>query len=41
LIIAKGDDFVDITEQAFATAVSNPESLTNLIKNEVNKRLNQ
>ncbi|MDL2230893.1 nitrophenyl compound nitroreductase subunit ArsF family protein [Bacteroidales bacterium OttesenSCG-928-L19] len=40
LIIAKGDDFVDITEQAFATAVNNPESLTNLIKDEVNKRIN-
>lgn len=40
LIIAKGDDFVDITEQAFATAVNNPDALTDLIKNEVNKRIN-
>jgi isocitrate dehydrogenase len=41
LIIAKGDDFIDITDQAFATAVNNPESLTSLIQDEVNKRLNQ
>lgn len=41
LIIAKGEDFIDITDQAFATAVNNPESLTSLIKDEVNKRLNQ
>jgi len=38
LIIAKGEDFVEITEQAFATAVKNPQSLENLIKEEVNKR---
>ena len=40
LIIAKGDDYVDITDQAFATAVGNPDALTNLINDEVNKRLN-
>lgn len=40
LIIAKGDDFIDITDQAFAMAVGNPDALTNLIKEEVNKRLN-
>ncbi|MDR2010929.1 MAG: nitrophenyl compound nitroreductase subunit ArsF family protein [Bacteroidales bacterium] len=40
LIIAKGDDYVDITDQAFATAVGNPDALTNLIKDEVNKRIN-
>ncbi|MCL2329543.1 MAG: nitrophenyl compound nitroreductase subunit ArsF family protein [Bacteroidetes bacterium] len=39
LIIAKGEDFVEITDQAFATAVKNPQSLENLIKEEVNKRL--
>lgn len=39
LVIAKGNDHVDITEQAFANAVNNPEVLTELIKTEVNKRL--
>ena len=39
LIIAKGENFVEITQQAFATAVNNPQSLENLIKVEVNKRL--
>lgn len=39
LIIAEGDNNVDITDQAFATAVNNPQSLENLIKEEVNKRL--
>ncbi|MDR0296333.1 MAG: nitrophenyl compound nitroreductase subunit ArsF family protein [Prevotellaceae bacterium] len=39
LIIAKGEDFAEITEQAFATAVGNPQALENLIKEEVNKRL--
>ena len=39
LIIAKGDNSVEITDQAFATAVGNPQSLENLIKKEVNKRL--
>ncbi|MCK9303298.1 MAG: nitrophenyl compound nitroreductase subunit ArsF family protein [Bacteroidales bacterium] len=40
LIIAKGENHVEITDQAFATAVSNPQSLENLIKEEVNKRIN-
>lgn len=39
LIIAKGENFVEITEQAFATALDNPQSLKNLIKKEVNKLL--
>jgi len=39
LIIAKGDNSVDITQQAFASAVGNPQALENLIKEEVNKRL--
>jgi len=39
LIIVKGDNAVDITEKAFATAVGNPQALENLIKDEVNKRL--
>lgn len=39
LIIAKGDNSVEITEQAFATALNNPQSLENLIKDEINKRL--
>jgi ABC-type Zn uptake system ZnuABC Zn-binding protein ZnuA len=39
LIIAKGSDNIEITKQAFATAVENPQSLETLIKDEVNKRL--
>ncbi|HPW66977.1 MAG TPA: nitrophenyl compound nitroreductase subunit ArsF family protein [Salinivirgaceae bacterium] len=39
LIIAKGDKSVEITEQAFANALSNPESLKNLIIEEVNRKL--
>jgi len=39
LIISKGENFVEITDQAFATAVKNPQSLENLVKKEVNKRL--
>ena len=39
LIIAKGDNAIEITQQAFATAVNNPQALENLIKDEVNKRL--
>jgi len=39
LIIAKGEDFIEITDQAFSTAVGNPQSLENLIKKEVTKRL--
>lgn len=40
LIIAKGGNSVNITEQAFANAVNNPEVLVDLIKKEVNSRLN-
>jgi len=39
LIIAKGENAVEITDQAFATAVENPQALENLIKDEVSKRL--
>lgn len=38
LIIAKGDNSIDITEQAFANAISNPIVLSDLIKKEVNQR---
>lgn len=40
LIIAKGNSSIDITEQAFANAVNKPEVMVDLIKNEVNKKLN-
>lgn len=39
LIITKGDNSINITDKAFATAVNTPESLTDLIKTEVDKRL--
>ncbi len=39
LLIAKGEDYTDLTEQAFANAVNLPDALTNLIKEEVNKRI--
>ena len=39
LIIAKGDDFVDITDQAFANAVNNPDVLSDLITEEVTQRI--
>ncbi len=39
LIITKGDNYVDITEQAFANAVSSPTVLSDLIKKEVNQRV--
>lgn len=39
LIIAKGENSIDITDRAFASAVNSPETLTNLIKEEVNSRL--
>lgn len=39
LIIAKGDNSVDLTDKAFANALNSPENLTNLIKTEVDKRL--
>lgn len=38
LIIAKGDNSVDITEQAFANALNNPDVLSDLIKKEINQR---
>lgn len=41
LIVARGGDNVDITKQAFAMAVDNPEALAALIKAEVDKRLAQ
>lgn len=40
LIITKGDNSVNITEQAFANAVNSPEVLVDLIKKEVDSRLN-
>ena len=39
LIVAKGSDNIEITKQAFASAVNNPENLTDLIKTVVDKRL--
>lgn len=39
LIIDKGGNKVNITEQAFANAVNHPDVLIELIKREVNKRL--
>ena len=39
LIVSKGKDAIEITDQAFATAVENPQSLENLIKEEISKRL--
>lgn len=39
LIIAKGDDHIEITKEAFANALNSPEKLTALIKTEVDKRL--
>ena len=38
LIIAKGNNSVDITEQAFSNALNNPDVLSDLIKKEVNQR---
>lgn len=38
LIIAKGDNSIDITEQAFANAINNPNVLSDLIKKEVNQK---
>lgn len=40
LVIAKGDDAVNITQQAFANAVKTPYVLAGLIQTEVDKRLN-
>lgn len=39
LIIAKGDQSIDLTELAFANAVNSPEVLEKLIKDEVNKNI--
>ncbi len=39
LIIAKGENAVEITDQAFATAVENPQSLEKLITDEINRHL--
>jgi len=39
LIIAEGENAIEITDQAFATAIGNPQSLENLIKEEITKRL--
>lgn len=39
LLIAKGENATDLTEQAFANAVNSPDVLTSLIKDEVNKHI--
>lgn len=39
LIVAKGDNHIEITKEAFANALNSPEKLTDLIKTEVDKRL--
>ncbi|MFA6770393.1 MAG: nitrophenyl compound nitroreductase subunit ArsF family protein [Bacteroidales bacterium] len=39
LIIAKGENSVNLTEEAFANAVNKPQVLIDLIKKEVNSRL--
>ena len=39
LIIAKGDENIEITKQAFASAITHPDTLTDLITTEVAKRL--
>lgn len=39
LIVAKENNSIEITKQAFANAVNSPEVLAELIKTEVNKRL--
>jgi len=39
LIIAKGNNHIEITQEAFANALNSPEKLTDMIKTEVNKRL--
>jgi len=39
LIIAKGDNSVNITEEAFANAIKKPEALVELINKEINSRL--
>jgi ABC-type glycerol-3-phosphate transport system substrate-binding protein len=37
LIIAKGEDSVDITQQAFASALENPQALEDLIKKTISE----
>lgn len=39
LIIARGSDHINITEQAFGHAVNRPEQVEELIKSEITKRL--
>lgn len=39
LIVTKGNDNINITQQAFANAVNNPQALKDLIKSEVDKRI--
>ena len=39
LIVSKGDDFTDITGEAFANAVNNSEVLVGLLIKEINNRL--
>lgn len=41
LVVAKGDNMVELTNEAFATAVNSPEILTNQIIGEINKRLSE
>ena len=41
LIIAKGETFVDITQRAFLNALSNPQLVENLIKQEINTLLSK
>lgn len=39
LLVVKGGDYTDITRQAFANARNNPETLKNLLKSEIEKRI--
>jgi hypothetical protein len=39
LIIAKGDNYVDITDRAYAVAIADPQALENMVKDEINKLL--
>ncbi len=39
LVIAKGNNHIDLTKEGFANAVNTPDVLTELIKKEVNARL--
>ncbi len=40
LLIVSGDDVVDLTDDAFANARSNPDELEEMINNQVNEYLN-